>query len=140
MTPNSKPRRAVSDAAKVCFPWQVLSNVTAAPVLLTEANGIFLDSLDEPLLWDYAQRSLLLGRPDELYDIQNFTHPSTLQKLAPNPLDPALLAGDQIATYQLVSCAQRHTKCPYNALMMIICSLSTNRWRTAQTLYCWSYA
>jgi len=80
----------------------VLRNVTAAPVLLTEPNGIFLDSLDEPRLWEYAQQTLLLGRPDELYDIQNFTHPSTLGRLAPNPQDPALLAGDLIATYQLV--------------------------------------
>jgi hypothetical protein len=117
-----------ADAVQARSP-QVLRNVTAAPVLLTEANGVFLDSLDEPLLWEYAQNSLLLGRPDELYDIQNFTHPSTLRKLAPNPLDPTLLAGDQIATYQLVGFVampyeipfQCHTKYPFNALMMIIC-------------------
>jgi hypothetical protein len=88
----------------------VLSKVTDAPVLLTEANGVFLDSLDEPKLWDRAQSTLLLGRPDELFSIGNYTHPNTLRSLRANALDASLMEADQIATYQLVT---RRSRCPF---------------------------
>mmetsp|Transcript_15886 Transcript_15886/g.30450 ORF Transcript_15886/g.30450 Transcript_15886/m.30450 type:complete len:436 (+) Transcript_15886:99-1406(+) len=83
---------------------EVLDNITTSAIIYTDAQGMFLRSLSSPAMnqfWSDANTSLVLGRPCNQWQIGDYTHATTMNKLYANARDKDMMLSPLICLYQL---------------------------------------